>query len=183
MEGMQWCHWWHHQHHGKPVALVMVSHDQNYQVAPNFKYLYLRNRMVPWWCQWCNLMLTPMPMEWCDTNNDTTVVTCSKESCCTSFWLSWCKELCVAIDDAVSIMWCQCWCHGIKWPKVPYWALFQLFWPKESSDAINNAISIMCCRCNCNGVTWPKKSCCPSLWSSWPKECNIAFHDAVSIMR
>ena len=42
--GMQWCHWWCQQHH---VTLTPVPIASQYQVAPHFNPLDIRNAVVP----------------------------------------------------------------------------------------------------------------------------------------
>ena len=77
----------------KPVT----SPEQNSDVAPHFDHLDLRNAMV--------LVMT-LSVSY-DTSASTNGITWLKRSCCTSFQLSWLKKFNGAIDDAISVTWCQ----------------------------------------------------------------------------
>ena len=81
----------------------------------------------------------------------------TKKSFCTSFWLSGHTECNGSIDNAVSVMWCQCWCQWCHMTQshvaihFDHLDLRNAWVPLASHDAYGSA----------NGMTSPKKSCSP----------------------
>ena len=123
---MQWCNWWHHQHHmTKPkgpcctslwlsgpkkcsgaicgtICIMWYWHWYQCHAAPHFICPDLRNWMV--------LLVTIS----CDTNADITWYWCWHQWCHMNrqvilhqVWLSWPKKSSNAIDDAICVLWCQ----------------------------------------------------------------------------
>ena len=111
--GIQWCHWLCYWYHVMlmPMALCAIDTNWNSVTWPkmlcciSFQFLDLRNSAVP---------LT-MPSASCEADADTIGITWHKNTCWTSLWSSWPKEFNGAIDDSISITWCQCqWCWMTK---------------------------------------------------------------------
>ena len=133
-----------------PVALVPYDHTIKIIVESQFDCLDLSHTVVP--------LMTPLASY--DANAETSDVTWPKQSCCTSFQASWPKKCNVAIDDAISIMCCWCWCqwhHMTKSHVVPYFehldirnAMVPFMMPLASYDTSVSA----------NGTTWPTTSWC-----------------------
>ena len=88
MPSFMWCQHWYHM-----TKKVMLH--------PYFNHFDLTNKMEP---------LT-LPSVSCDAHTFTNGITWPKELCHMSFQLSSPDEQNGVIDDAVSIMWQQCWHH------------------------------------------------------------------------
>ena len=81
-----------------PKGCSGAIHVQKSHVAPYFSYFDVRNPLVPF----------TMPSALCDANAGTNCIAWSKLLFCISFWS---KEGNGAIDDAINIMLCKCWCQ------------------------------------------------------------------------
>ena len=79
-----------------------------------------------------------------------------------------CTNKCIdAIDDAISVMWCQHWHHMMKRVMshlvsivFTLWTKWHHCWSSHDSSADTGCI------------TWLKMSCFTTSWSLWPYECN-----------
>ena len=92
-----------------------------------------------------------------------------KKSCCSSFWLSWCKECGGSFEKADGIMRCQ---HQFQWNNMT----------RQCNGAIDSAISITCYLCQSQWQQMTKRSCCISFQPFWCKKWNGAIDDAISIL-
>ena len=126
-----WCHWYH------VMLQPMVSHDQKSHTASHFNHLDLRNAMVPLMTPSASLDATDIAnsitwrkghvaphfdhqdlrnamvalmMHWHHMTLRQQWHHMTKKSCCTSFQFSGHNKWNGSIDNAVSMMWCQCYC-------------------------------------------------------------------------
>ena len=151
-QGVQWCHWWCHQHH--MMLLSMASHEQNVMLHFISIMLIWGMQWFHWWCCWHHMMSVLRPMALHDQRSHVAL-----HFNCLDLWnavVSWMSAPC---DDDAST-------SGITWP-TKSWCM-----TKECSGVIDDA--------GANGITWPKKSCCISFWLSWPKKYNGAIDDGDS---
>ena len=130
-KGMQWCHWWCCLHCLIWILTPVMSHCQIHDVAPHFKYLGLRNAMVPLTillaCYGADttangvnvqkvilyliLIVFTYGIQWYLFNTISIMWCQQKCQCCTTFWLSWLKKCSSAIGEAIDITWYWCWCQ------------------------------------------------------------------------
>ena len=134
MYRMQWCHWWHSQHHVMPTLMPMASHDLRCHVAPHFDYLELSDAVVPlkmpWTSTWYQCQnqkmyhMTKNVMLTCETDTSINDITYQKKWCCT--FSSWLNGYNCAIDSAICITWCWCQCQQCQMTEnpclIPFWS-------------------------------------------------------------
>ena len=166
----QWSHWWWHQHYIMLMLMILDSQNSHFKCFVDFNHLTYK--MVP--------LMMPLMSHNADTNANG--ITLPKMSCCTPFWLFWPKKHSSALHDAISIMWCQCWCHWHHMIKKVSCTSFQLSWRNKYNNAIDdtNWQDEMWCQCHHHHMA--KKSCCTSFQLSWPSKCNGVNCNAFSIM-
>ena len=117
--GITWCWWWCQWHHITishvvspfnhsdltnglvPLMTLLALYDTDSYVALCFTFLDVMNTVV----------LVRMPLISHDAEASANIVKWLKKSCCISF-----GHLELTNDDAISVMWCQCWYHMTrKW--------------------------------------------------------------------
>ena len=174
---MQWCYWQYHGHH--VMVVPKAWYDQKCYVTSQFDCLDLRNAMmslmmlstshdaetgsydvtwpkshvVPHVHQYNlrNVMVPLMtPSAWCGASDNS--ITWSKNSCCTSFLLSWPKECSATNDDAVDVT-CT---NGVTWPKDHVEAHFDL---KNAVVPLMMPLALHDISASATGIKWPKASC------------------------
>ena len=96
---MEWCHWWELGSCDNDTSISGIKWLKKSSVAYCFSFLYLVNTSG----------LLPLASHDADisTNNVKWLI----KSGCISFWLSWTDKCISAIDDTISVMWCQCLPH------------------------------------------------------------------------
>ena len=117
----------------------LTSHDQNSHVAPYFSILTSGMQWCYWRCYWCHVMLTSMPVAWCETDTDANGVIWSKSHVCIAFNLHNQRNSMVLFMLTAS---CDANANGSTWPKKSCCTSFWLSWPKEFSGVTYQAISL-----------------------------------------
>ena len=157
LNGITW-----HQHQWHHTMPMPVSQDKKSHVTSNFDCLDLRNVTVTL------RMLTAS----CDANTNANGMTWPERSCDTSFWSSRHNECSVAINNAISTIWCWfCfqWCHMTKKIMLHFILIILTILPLTMLFASHDADTRV------SGIIWPRKSCCTSLLSSWSKHVMVLF--------
>ena len=95
--------------HVVEILVPMALHGQLNHIFSHFNCFDLRNQTqwCHWWCCWHHMLPIPVAMASYDINSHFIP----------SFQLSWLKECSGAIDNAIGVIWCKCfcqWCYMTK---------------------------------------------------------------------